>query len=134
MKLDREDEAINEILQLALTLPYLPSKNWFDVVNGRGAIVRGGLTILKEKINGVRPFNEKLLDFMTYIENFLGPLADIVSVNGRPRKTSNVCENGNRRAKAAIGVRQTLWAMLGKKIQFYLSLYFLIILYKFQRN
>lgn len=102
-----------EVLELALVLPYLPAKNWGDVATDRGVILQGGINILRTKVMSTRPLNLKLCKFLQYLEDYWHNMADIVSVNGRVRKTSNVCEACNRRAKKAIGIRPSLWEMLG---------------------
>lgn len=132
MKLDKNDDNLHEVLQVALVIPYLPAKNWIDQANNQGVILRGGLTILREKIDNIDSQDETVLrnlqKFRQYMERFWGPMAEIVSVNGRARKTTNCCENCNRRAKQAIGIKQPLWTMLGNR-RAIISYYFLIFIF-----
>lgn len=107
-----EGEA-QEILNIALALPYLPAEKWSDHATDRGEIIKGGISILRIKVMAIRPINPELCRFLQYIEDYWYNMADVVSVYKRVRKTSNVCETCNRRAKEAIGKRRPLWEMLG---------------------
>ncbi|CAB0033152.1 unnamed protein product, partial [Trichogramma brassicae] len=97
----RIPDEFHNILEYAMSLPYLPAENMeagFNVVMG--------LMSYHNVPNADR--------FNTYFRRQWLPLANVVSVYGRRIRTNNICENFHLHAKTFIGVRQGLWLMLGR--------------------
>ena len=95
-------EGHENILNWALTLPYVPANKWQEALN-----------ILRDMIFDATPVEPKLFDFLKYLHRTWLPIADIVSVYKKPLTTNNVCENFNKLALSFLGLHSLIWPMLG---------------------
>ena len=83
-----------------MTLPFLPPSKWKDALDW-----------MDEEVNKIRPINQGVLVFKTYINQTWAPISSYVSVFKNINRSNNVCENYHKRILHDVGKHEGLWRM-----------------------